>query len=238
MSRVPALEVLHADNHLLAVAKPAGVPVVPDASGDESLLEMAKAWIKAERGKPGAVFVGVVHRLDRPVSGVVLFARTSKGAARLSVQFRARTVRKTYLALLEGDVRGEEGVIEHWLAKDERANRVRAVPAGSEHGMRARTHWSVCGRRNERTLVRLEPETGRPHQLRVAAAEGLGAPILGDLKYGASKPLADRSIALHAASLSLAHPTREHPLEVRCPCPSAPWWAEWGGETGSAGGST
>ena len=234
--RVPALEVLHADNHLLAVAKPAGVPVVPDSSGDESLLELAKAWIKAELGKPGAVFLGVVHRLDRPVSGVVVFARTSKGAARLAEQFRERSVRKTYLAVLEGEVAADAGEVEQWLVKDERANRVRAARPDAPRAARSLTRWQVRARQRGTTLVCFEPATGRPHQLRVAAAEGLGAPILGDLKYGASRPLADRSIALHAASLALAHPTRAEVLELSCPLPRAPWWAEWGAEPGSVAG--
>ena len=223
-----ALEVLLFDNHLLAVAKPAGVPVVPDASGDESLLEIAKAWLRSELAKPGAVFLGVVHRLDRPVTGAVLFARTSKAAARLSEQFRSRAVRKTYLAVLEGEVADGAGEIVQWLVKDERANRVRAASSRSPDARQATTSWSVTERLRGRTLVRFEPATGRPHQLRVAAADGLGAPILGDLKYGAERALSDRSIALHAAHLAILHPTRRAPIEIRCPLPRAPWWSEWG----------
>jgi 23S rRNA pseudouridine1911/1915/1917 synthase len=224
---VAALDVLLLDNHLLAVAKPAGIPVVPDASGDASLLELAKTWLKAELDKPGAVFLGVVHRLDRPVTGVVLFARTSKSAARLSAQFRSRAVRKTYLALLEGDVRGEEGEIEQWLVKDERANRVGVASSNAVGALRATTAWRVLARREGRTLVRFEPATGRPHQLRLAAAEGLGAPILGDLKYAAQRPLADRSVALHAWKLSLEHPTRRAPVDLLGPIPASAWWSEW-----------
>jgi 23S rRNA pseudouridine1911/1915/1917 synthase len=229
---VTALEVLHLDNHLLAVAKPAGVPVVPDASGDASLLDVAKAWLKSELDKPGAVFLGVVHRLDRPVSGVVLFARTSKSAARLAEQFRSRSVRKAYLAVLEGDLAADAGELEQWLLKDERANRVRAVAARSEGAMRAATSWKVAARKQGRTLLLLEPQTGRPHQLRVAAAEGLGAPILGDLKYGASRALADASIALHAWRLSIEHPTRREPVQLGCPVPEVGWWSEWRTELG------
>jgi 23S rRNA pseudouridine1911/1915/1917 synthase len=224
---VAALDVLLLDNHLLAVAKPAGMPVVPDASGDASLLELAKAWLKAELEKPGAVFLGVVHRLDRPVTGVVLFARTSKSAARLSAQFRSREVRKIYLALLEGEVRGDAGELEQWLVKDERANRVRVADSRAGGALRTATTWRVLARRSDKVLVHFEPSTGRPHQLRLAAAEGLGAPILGDLKYGALRPLADRSVALHAWKLSLEHPTRRGPVDLLSPLPRAAWWSEW-----------
>lgn len=218
------LTVLHVDNHLLAVAKPAGLPVVPDASGDESLLELAKAWLKREFARPGAVYLGVVHRLDRPVSGVVLFARTSKAAARLSAQFRAGSVAKLYLAVAEGRVQGEGGELEQWLVKDERANRVRTAPSGAAGARRARTAWRVLERWDGRTLLELAPATGRPHQLRVAAALGLGRPLLGDLKYGASAPLPDRSVALHAWRLAVRHPTRAQAVELACPRPDAPWW--------------
>ena len=225
-----ALDVLLLDNHLLALAKPAGVPVVPDSSGDASLLELAKAWLKDELSKPGAVFLGVVHRLDRPVTGVVLFARTSKSAARLSAQFRSRAVRKTYLALLERDVRGDSGEIEQWLVKDERANRVRVAAPHTDGALAAATEWRVLARRDGRTLVRFEPATGRPHQLRLAAAEGLGAPILGDLKYGAQRPLADRSVALHAWKLALEHPTRREAVDLMAPLPAVTWWSGWSRE--------
>jgi 23S rRNA pseudouridine1911/1915/1917 synthase len=221
---VSTLEVLHADNHLLAVAKPAGVPVVPDPSGDESLLEQAKAWVKRQHAKPGRVFLGVVHRLDRPVSGVVLFARTSKAAARLSEQFRDGRAAKLYLAVTEGIVRGEEGTLEQWLLKDERANRVRVVAPRHPGARLARTRWRVLERLPDGCLLELAPATGRPHQLRLAAAVGLGCPLLGDLKYGAARPLPDRSIALHALRLEVDHPTRGERVGLTCPPPRAPWW--------------
>jgi 23S rRNA pseudouridine1911/1915/1917 synthase len=221
---VPKLEVLHADNHLLAVAKPAGVPVVPDSSGDESLLEQAKGWVKREHAKPGRVFLGVVHRLDRPVSGVVLFARTSKAAARLSEQFRCGRATKLYLALTEGAVQSEEGTLEQWLLKDEHANRVRVVTPRQPGARLARTGWRVLERSADGCLLELAPATGRPHQLRVAAAQGLGRPLLGDLKYGASRPLPDRSIALHAWRLEVDHPTRDERVALACPPPRKPWW--------------
>ena len=218
---------LLADNHLFAVDKPACLPVVPDASGDASLLELAKARIARERGKPGRVFLGVVHRLDRPVSGAVLFARTSKAAARLGAQFRERCVEKRYVALSASRPANDGGVIEQWLAKDSRSNRVRAVPPrtgeSAAGARRAVTRWRLLGRAGEPFAIELRPETGRPHQLRCALA-ALGAPILGDLKYGAATPLPDRSIALHALALELEHPTRREPVALRAPLPERPWW--------------
>jgi 23S rRNA pseudouridine1911/1915/1917 synthase len=207
------LEVLHEDNHVLAVHKPAGTPVVPDDSGDESLLERAKAWIAERHHKPGAVFLGVVHRLDRPVSGIVAYARTSKGASRLSESFRARAARKVYHAVVEGEHAREAFELEQWLWKDEARNLVLVVPAGRPGAQQARTRVEVLAARGGRSLVRLEPVTGRPHQLRLACAARL-APILGDLKYGARAALVDADIALHASFLHLPHPTRPDPLDL------------------------
>lgn len=221
-----ALVVLLADNHLLAVAKPAGMPAVPDASRDPSLLELAKQWVVREKQKPGAAWLGVVHRLDRPVSGVVVFARTSKAAARLTRAFKGRAVEKTYWALAERAPEADEGVLEQWLVKDAERNRVHAVPAEREGARHAVTRWRVLARPSGAHPARLElrPETGRPHQLRVAAA-ALGCPLLGDLKYGAREPLPDASIALHAFALELPHPTRPEVVRIECPVPATPWWA-------------
>jgi 23S rRNA pseudouridine1911/1915/1917 synthase len=221
MTEAPAI--LFADNHVLALAKPAGLPVVPDASGDESLLDWAKAWIKRERDKPGAVFLGVVHRLDRPVSGVVVFARTSKAADRLSVQFRERSVEKRYLGVVERRPAGEAGLVEQWLRKDDTRNIVRAFEAPRDGALHARTRWSVL-RGDGPALLELAPETGRPHQLR-CACRALGCPLLGDLKYGAREPLPDASIALHAARLVLSHPVLRTPLVLEAAVPARPWWA-------------
>jgi len=217
------VRVLLADNHLLALAKPAGVPCVPDESGDESLLDQAKAWVKREKTKPGAVFLGVVHRLDRPVSGCVVFARTSKGAARLSEAFRSRVVEKIYWAVGAGDLREEAGELEQWLLKDEARNLVRALAAERPGAQLARTRWRVLARAGGRVLFEFRPETGRPHQLRVCAAT-LGCPLLGDLKYGARTPLADKSIALHARALEFPHPTKKERVRIECDPPALPEW--------------
>ncbi len=210
------LEVLHVSNHVICVAKPAGIPTVPDDSQDTSLLDVTKAWIAAEFRKPGDVFLGVVHRLDRPVSGVLAFGRTSKGAARLTESFRSRVAEKTYVAVTTG-VPGTEGspagMVEHWLQKNGAKNVVSVVPEGTPGAKLARTRYRVVATRAGKALVHLTPETGRSHQLRVAMAS-LGAPLLGDLKYGASEPLYDRSVALHALALKVPHPTRPEPVAV------------------------
>jgi 23S rRNA pseudouridine1911/1915/1917 synthase len=207
------LEVLHADNHVLVVNKPACLPCVPDSSEDESLLDRAKAWVKREYEKPGAVFLGVVHRLDRPVSGLVVFGRTSKGADRLSSQFRERRVEKIYWGIVAGCPASPAGEVEQWLRKDRGRNFVEVARGEGGGAQLARTSYRVLGREGGTALLELIPHTGRPHQLRVACAS-LGTPLLGDLKYGAAEALADRSIALHARRLAFDHPTRDERLDL------------------------
>ena len=217
------LRVLHVCNHLLVVDKPACVPTVPDASGDESLLESAKAWIAREYDKPGAVFLGVVQRLDRPVSGVICFARTSKAADRLTSQLKAKRMRKTYWALCGAWSAEDEGELRQWLVKNPVTNRVTAHRSAREGAKEAITRWRVRERREDLTWLELEPVTGRTHQLRVAAAS-LGSPLLGDLKYGAAEPLPDKSIALHARALELEHPTRREAMRFEADPPRVgPW---------------
>ena len=215
--------VLFVDNHLLVVEKPAGLPIVPDDSGDESLLERTKAWVAAEYSKPGRVFLGVVHRLDRPVSGVVVFARTSKAAARLAAAFRERRVSKHYLAVSRQAPEPAEGQLEQWLRKDRARNVVTAFENEVPSSKLARTRWRVLARRDDRVLTGLTPETGRSHQLRVAMAS-LGAPLLGDLRYGATEPLPDRSVALHADSLEVPHPTRDEVIACSSEPPELAAW--------------
>jgi|LakMenEpi03Aug12_release.lakeMendotaPanAssembly.Ray.scaffolds.fasta_scaffold97888_2 23S rRNA pseudouridine1911/1915/1917 synthase len=217
------VEILHEDNHLLVLNKPACVPSVPDASEDESLYDRARADIKQRHAKPGEVFLGVVQRLDRPVSGVIVFARTSKAAARLSESLREKTARKTYWALVEGAPPSDSGLLEQWLLKDEATNRVQVVREGTADAKLAQTRWRSLRRLGRYTWLELEPLTGRAHQLRVACAS-LGTPIQGDLKYGAGAALPDASIALHARRLELAHPTLRRTLVFEAPLPRGAHW--------------
>ncbi|MDP6128376.1 MAG: RluA family pseudouridine synthase [Planctomycetota bacterium] len=212
------LKVLYVDNHLLMVLKPACLPIVPDSSGDESLLDQARAWVKKEYSKPGNVFLGVVHRLDRPVSGVVCFARTSKAASRLSEAWRSNTVFKTYQGLGVGDVLEDSGHLTQWLIKDRERNVVRVVTAETTGAKKAETKWKILRREKGKVLFELIPVTGRAHQLRLAAAT-LGAPLEGDIKYGATKALPDRSIALHAGELEVPHPTKDDRVAVKAVAP-------------------
>lgn len=218
--------ILHCDNHLLVVNKDAGLPSVPDESGDESLFDLARAWVEDEFRKPGRAFLAIVHRLDRPVSGVLCFGRTSKGASRLSEQFRDRTTRKVYWGVVLGEPREDSGVVDHHLFKDRTRNVVSVVPEGSEDAKRARTSWRVLQRREGKALLELEPHTGRSHQLRVAC-RALGTPIAGDLKYGAPEALPDRSIALHARRLEILHPTTREELAFEARLPRLAVWQGW-----------
>ncbi len=228
MSHVPAppLLILYEDNHLLLVSKPPGVLTQGDATGDVPLGEVAKAYIKERDGKPGNVFMGVVHRLDRPVSGVVALAKTSKALERLTAAFRTRTVEKVYWALVARRPVPESGTLVHWLTKDERRNVVTAHPREVPGSQRAELAYAVVGAAGPYWLVEVRPLTGRPHQIRVQLAAGLRAPIAGDVKYGAAQLLPNsRQIGLHARRLTVPHPTRpEAYVTVEAPLPDgAPW---------------
>jgi 23S rRNA pseudouridine1911/1915/1917 synthase len=213
--------VLFHDNHLLALYKPAGLLVQGDATADVSLLELGKAWLKAQHRKPGRVFLGLVHRLDRPVAGVVLFARTSKAAARLSEQFRSGTVEKRYLAIVEGTLQQPTGRWIDCLEREDRASRVVAAPrAGSRE---ARLSYQVLATHGNLSLVEIALETGRRHQIRVQFAHR-GHPLLGDRRYGTTAALERKQIALLAASLSFEHPVQHHRLTLASPLPRGwPW---------------
>jgi 23S rRNA pseudouridine1911/1915/1917 synthase len=231
-------EILFEDNHCLAVNKPAGLLTQGDASGDTSLFELVKADLKVRYAKPGNVYLGLLHRLDRPTSGVVLLAKTSKAASRLSDQFRRGDMRKTYWAVVEGSPAEEAGEWTDFLVKDRGENRVRVVERDwdveeeggeRESSKRARVSYRVLDRRGRETLLELRPETGRSHQLRVQLSER-GLPILGDRKYGSAAVLTARDggrrIALHARQLIFTHPTRGEAISVVAPL-SADWPGSW-----------
>jgi 23S rRNA pseudouridine1911/1915/1917 synthase len=215
-------DVLYEDNHCLALDKPAGLLVQGDVTGEPTLLDAARDYLRAKYHKPGNIFIGLVHRLDQPVSGVVLLARTSKAAARLSQQFREGTVRKVYLAVVEGSCPQESGEWTDRLAKDEAKNLVEVVEE-DEEGKEARLAFRVLARGFETTTLELEPKTGRGHQLRVQLASR-GLPIVGDRRYRARSRLraldGGHRIALHAKSLTFCHPTRHEPVTITSSVPA------------------
>lgn len=216
-------EVIYEDNHLLVVNKAAGVLVQGDATGDIPLVELGKKYIAEKYSKPGAVFLGVVHRLDRPVSGVVVLARTSKALSRMNALFRENKTEKTYWAITSEVPPTPTGTLVHWLLKDERRNKATAFKRETPGALRSELHYSVIGRAGGMCLLEVNPVTGRPHQIRVQLAS-MGCPIVGDVKYGASQPLPDARIALHARRLSFAHPVRQEPVTFEASPPhSAPW---------------
>jgi 23S rRNA pseudouridine1911/1915/1917 synthase len=229
------IEILYEDNHCLAVNKPAGLLTQGDASGDPCALELARADIKVRHGKPGNVFLGLVHRLDRPVSGVLLFARTSKAASRLSAEFREGTARKVYWAWVEGRVPDDAGRWVDRLEKDASRNVSRVVSTEADdmdevtgedeegEGRLATLSYRVLERSRDRSLVELTPGTGRSHQLRVQLASR-GLPIVGDRKYGARSSLVASDggwrIALHALRLSVRHPTKGEAIAFEATVPA------------------
>ena len=209
--------ILYEDNHLLVVVKPAGMLSQADRTGDPDLLTVAKAYIKEAYDKPGAVYLGLVHRLDRPASGVMVLARTSKAAQRLTRQFKNRHVTKQYLAWVEG-VPPVRGLAVDYLRKRDQA--VAVVDADAEGAKRAELRWERLLHTDQDALLRVHLQTGRPHQIRVQCATR-GFPIVGDVRYGAQRRLDGRAIALHSAVLGLDHPTQRTRMTWQAPPP--PW---------------
>ncbi len=212
------MDVLYSDNHLLVVVKPAGVLSQADITRDDDLLTQGKRYIKEAFNKPGNVFLGLVHRLDRPASGVMVFARTSKAAERLSRLFRERAVEKRYIALVEGRLVGN-GEREDWLLKENA--KVRKVTASHPGAKRAVMKWKCLGSHNGQSLIEVDLLTGRKHQIRIQLA-ALGHPILGDLRYGAKREFDGQNLALHAYELGFEHPVRKESMHFAAK-PPASW---------------
>jgi 23S rRNA pseudouridine1911/1915/1917 synthase len=224
MMELPPLDVLYEDNHLLALVKPAGLATMGLPGDRATLLTQAKEYIKERYHKPGNVYLGVISRLDAPVTGVVVFARTSKAARRLTEQFRTRAVEKSYWAVVEGLLRPESGSYIDWLGEDERHRRMhivgRTMPAAKE----ARLSYRRLKTFQDASLVEIELETGRKHQIRLQLAHH-GHPIVGDRKYGSRLGFSS-GIALHARRLVVAHPVSGSPVELVAPLPAA--WKTFG----------
>ena len=203
-SQVACVNVIYEDNHLLVVLKPYGVPSQADESGDEDMLTLCKSYIGKKYNKPGNVYLGLVHRLDRPTSGVMVFARTSKAAARISKQIQSGAFEKTYLAVLTGALPQSEGTLWHYLTKDEKTHIAHVSDKPSPDAKKAGLEYTVLDSRDGLQLVRIKLLTGRFHQIRAQFA-ALGASVYGDMKYGARDIKAP--LALFACDVSLDHPT-------------------------------
>jgi 23S rRNA pseudouridine1911/1915/1917 synthase len=215
-------ELLFIDNHLIAVNKPAGMLTQPAEGAEESVEAEVKQWLKHAYHKPGAAFLGTVHRLDRPVSGVLLFARTSKALTRLNQAVRAKQFQKTYWALVEGHCTHAEGVFEDCLLHGE--HHAQLVQPEHPEAKQARLYYKVLQRYQKATLMQIQLETGRYHQIRLQFASR-GMPILGDKKYGSKTLLPDNQIALHHRQLSFCHPIGLRTVTIEAPLPAV--WATW-----------
>ena len=209
------MHILYEDNHVIALVKPPGLATMGLPEGQETLFTQTKAYLKEKYAKPGNVYLGVVSRLDVPVSGIVLFARTSKSAARLNEQFRAHTVEKIYAALVEGAITPPEAECVDRLCEDKRHRKV--FQTQSDEGKEARLRYRTLRQFKQCSLIEIQLETGRKHQIRLQLATR-GFPILGDIKYGARISFPG-GIALHAWKLTFSHPTTQERIELLAPLP-------------------
>lgn len=217
------MNVCYEDNHIIIVSKAAGEIVQGDKTGDTPLSDTVKGYIKKKYQKPGNVFLGVVHRLDRPVSGLVLFARTGKALSRLSEMFRTRSVQKTYWAIVANEPPQMSGTLTHWLTRDERNNKARAYDREVPNSKQAILDYRLIARSERYWLLEIELHTGRHHQIRCQLAK-IGCPIRGDLKYGAPRSSSDGSISLHARRICFEHPVSHQLIDITASVPADRLW--------------
>lgn len=215
--------VVYEDNHLIGINKPAGTIVQKDETGDKSLADMVKDYIAKKYKKPNGAFLGVVHRLDRPVSGLILFAKTSKALDRLNLLFKERKIDKIYWAVVRKQPPAMEGKLVHWLYRDRSKNITKAYPKEVEGSRYAELSYRVIGQIEGYFLLEVRPITGRTHQIRVQLSS-MGCPIVGDNKYGYPRGSLKRSICLHARALEFVHPVRKEPIRVEAKLPNDGFW--------------
>ena len=212
-------DILYEDNHLLIVNKRCGDLVQPDPSGEPALEDEIKAFIKRRDNKPGEVFLGVIHRIDRPVSGAVLFAKTSKALSRMNDQIRSGKISKTYWAVTEQPPQPESGELRHWLVRDPKSNRSRVWDSPRAEAKESRLRYEMLAKSDRYTLLAIDLLTGRHHQIRAQLSK-IGCPIKGDLKYGARRSNAGGGISLHSRGVRFEHPVRHEVVEVTAPVPA------------------
>jgi len=216
-------EILYEDNHIIIVNKRSSDLVQGDGTGDEPLDDVVRAYIKEKYKKPGDVFLGVVHRLDRPVSGCVVYARTSKALTRLSELFRTREVKKTYWAIVTDRPPSEEGTLSNWLKKNEKQNKSYVYSTEVKGSKLAELSYRILGRSERYYLIEVDLQTGRHHQIRAQLAAA-GCPIKGDLKYGAKRSNEGGGISLHSRRVSFVHPVKNEEISVEASLPGDRIW--------------
>ena len=218
-----SLNVLFEDNHIIAVEKPAGILVHGDETGDRTLQDHVKTYIKKKYNKPGEVFLGVIHRLDRPVSGVTIFARTSKALTRMNALIKDREITKEYLALVSKRPLEIKGLLTHYIVKDTKKNFSHIYDKMKNGAKKALLRYEMVGQISGYVLMRINLETGRPHQIRVQMKR-IGCHIIGDVKYGYEFGNVDKSICLHCSKMSFIHPIKKDRITIKLKPPKNDFW--------------
>ena len=219
------MQILYEDNHIIVVSKTSGEIVQGDKTGDKTLCDSVKEYIKEKYAKPGNVFLGIAHRLDRPVSGIVIFAKTSKALSRLNNMFRDGEVHKLYWAITQNMPQKEEDTLTHWNERNKKQNKSYAYDREKPGSKKAMLHYKVISSTDNYTLLAVNLMTGRHHQIRCQLS-AIGCPIKGDLKYGSRRSNNDGSISLHARKVEFVHPVSKQPMCIEAPVPDDRLWRE------------